>query len=348
MKLTESLKPIFGYKTINLKRINTIEYKSRKRDNKKVNIKSFNEHIIKFEQKNLSVYNQDGDKLWDKELDIDNAILRGNMSYIVVANSSNGKIYYIDYRGETRIENSIDKEVKDISINNNGYVLAMLEKEIYVFDPKGEIISNFTIPKGEVIDGDLSEDNSSIALTILTPEEKQFYSNILFYSLDGKVLAGKKYDNNIIYKIFLTNNNLLALESSKIAMIGNDGNVLWEKDFEESLNKGALTDEGLLLLNLVNKKNTIIDTKNRNLINQLDLNGNILNSTPVAGEVLGLDVLHDRIAVFTDRTIYILDRKGNIILEKKINKDIKSIGWISRKNLLAAYKDKLEVMSIDY
>lgn len=351
IKFAEILKPVLGYKSIGLKRISTIEYTTRKQDRDRVNINSFEERVIKFEKNKLVTYDLNGEKLWEKELKMKDPIIRGNKDNIVVVNPTNGKIFYIDYRGEIKLENSLDKEVIDVEINSNGYVLAMLKKEIFVFHPNGEIVSNFNIPKGEVFDGDLSEDNNTIALTILNVEEKKFYSNILFYSLDGKVLAGKKYDNDIIYKIFLINDsNLLALSDSRVLMISEDdknNNVIWVKEFEENLNKGVLSDQGILVLSLINKENTIIDTKNRNIICQLNLDGNILNKTPIAGEVLGLDVIDDEILVFTDRTIYILDKKGEIILERKINRDIKTVKWISKKNILITYKDRLEIMSLD-
>ena len=351
IKFAEILKPVLGYKSIGLKRISTIEYTTRKQDRDRVNINSFEERVIKFEKNKLVTYDLNGEKLWEKELKMKDPIIRGNKDNIVVVNPTNGKVFYIDYRGEIKLENSLDKEVIDVEINSNGYVLTMLKKEIFVFHPNGEIVSNFNIPKGEVFDGDLSEDNNTIALTILNVEEKKFYSNILFYSLDGKVLAGKKYDNDIIYKIFLINDsNLLALSDSRVLMISEDdknNNVIWVKEFEENLNKGVLSDQGILVLSLINKENTIIDTKNRNIICQLNLDGNILNKTPIAGEVLGLDVIDDEILVFTDRTIYILDKKGEIILERKINRDIKTVKWISKKNILITYKDRLEIMSLD-
>lgn len=348
IKFTQFLIPALGNKSVNFKRINTIEYIKRKQENRKVCIESFNEYIFKFEEKKLSAYDEEGNMLWEKNLDIDNAIIGGNQNSIVVANASSGKIYYIDYEGEIKIENNLEKEIMDMKINDSGHALFMLEKEVYVFNPNGESISNFTIPKGEVIDGDLSPDDSTIALTILVVEEKKIYSNILFYSLEGKVLAGKKFDNRVINKIFLTSNkSLLVLGDNNILMLTDDNNILWEKDFEETLNRGVLNDKELLVLNLIMKKNTIIDTKNKNIIAGLDLNGNILNKTPVAGEILGLDAIDDKIGVFTNRTIYIIDKKGDKVLEKKINKDIKNISWISKKNILVIYKDKLEIMEMN-
>ncbi|WP_432662034.1 DUF5711 family protein [Wukongibacter baidiensis] len=348
IKLGAGLKDMLGNKSINLKRTGIIEYAKRKQDDKKVNIEISNEHIIKFEKNKLSTYNQKGDKVWEKELSLDEAVIRGNGNIIVAAGALRGEIYFIDYEGSIKVEKSIDKKILDININNDGYVFVMLETEIYVFDPAGEIISNFVIPKGTVFDGDLSRDSSKIALTILAVEENKFYSNIIFYSLDGKVLAGKKYDNDVIYKILLTDDNtLLVLGSNKILKIAEDGNVLWEKRLDGTLNKGILTDKGVLVLNIVSKKNTIIDTKSRNTIRQLDLAGNVIKDTPVAGEVLGLDVVDDKIATFTDRTIYIFGKNGDMLLEKKINKDIKDIKWISRRNLLVKFKDRLEIMTLN-
>lgn len=348
IKLGVELKSMFGNKSITLKKIGNIEYGRKKHDDEKINIKSLNEHIIKFEKNKLSTYDQDGDKVWEKKLSIDEAVISGNRNTIVIGGALRGEIYYIDYEGKLKVEKSIDKEILDIKVNKDGHVLVMLDTEIYVFDPNGEIVSNFVIPKGIVFDGDLSKDSSRIALTTLAIEENKFYSNIIFYSLDGKVLAGKKYDNDVIYKILLTDNNkLLVLGSNKVLMIADDDSVLWEKKLEGTLNESVLTDKGMLVLNLVSKRNTIIDTKNRNTISQLDLNGNTFNDIPVAGEVSGLDVIDDKIATFTDRTIYIFGKKGDMLLEKKINRDIKDIKWISRKNLLVIFKDRLEIMSLN-
>lgn len=349
IKLGSGLKSIMGKQDMSLKKISSIEYTNSKQDGEKIDIEIFNEYIIKFEKNRLNAYDQDGEKVWEKSLSSKNVIIKGNKNIIVVADSSSGKIYYIDYKGEITLEKSLDREIVDIKINDSGYVLVMFEKKIDVLDSNGEIVSNIVIPKGEIFDGDISKDNSKIALTILAVEEKKFYSNIIFYSFDGKILAGKKYDNAVIYKIVLTDdNNLLILGDNSVLMLTEEDQVLWEKNFQDTLNKGVLADKDLLILSLVSKKNTIIDTKNRNTIFQMDLNGNILNKTPIAGEVLGLDVIDDRIAVCTGRTIYILGRKGNTILEKKINKDIKDINWISKKNLLVTYKNKMEVMAINY
>lgn len=350
IKLGTGIKSILGGKNVSLKRVGSIEYIDKKQDEGKVNVDTFNQYIFKFEKNKLSAYSKVGDKVWEKELGINgDAIIRGNLSNIVAVSSLSGEIYYIDYEGNTKVQINIEKEILDIEINDSGYVLVMLEQEIYVLDPDGEVVSNFVIPKGEVFDGTLSQDNTKVALTILAVEDKKFYSNIIFYSLDGKVLAGKKYDNDIIYKIFLTDaNKLLALGNNKVLMLSEEDEILWEKRFEEIINKGIFSDKELLVLNLVSEKNTIIDTKSRNLIGQLDSGGNILNKIPVAGEVAGLDVIDDMIAVFTDRTIYIFGKKGNTILEKKINKDIKNIKWISKKNLLVIYKNKMEIMTINY
>ncbi|MCT4565571.1 MAG: DUF5711 family protein [Maledivibacter sp.] len=348
IKFTQFLITTLGNKGVNFKRVNTIEYIKRKDENRKVYIESFNQYIFKFEQKKLHAYDKKGNMLWEKTLDIDKVIVKGNKDNIVVVDCFGGKMYYIDYEGEIKTEHNFGKEIMDMKINDSGYALVMLQEEVSVFNSHGESISNFTIPNGEVIDGDLSPDNITIALTILVAEEKKFYSNILFYSLEGKVLAGKKFDNNVINKIFLiSDKSLLVLSENSVLMLTSENNILWEKKFEETLNRGKLEDNELLVLNLVMKKNTIIDTKNKNIIGGLDLNGNILYKIPVAGEVLGLDTINDRIGVFTNRTIYIIDKKGNTILEKKINKDIKNIYWISKENLLVIYKDKLEVMEID-
>ncbi|MDK2918848.1 MAG: hypothetical protein PWQ37_1581 [Candidatus Petromonas sp.] len=349
MKFVQLIKPMLGFGSVRLKEVNTIKYLDKNDGKREITIEALNENVIKFEKDTLSLFDLKGKKLWEKKIDISKAIIKGNHEKVIVADSQTGKIFYLDYKGNETGHFLVDEPIYDIKINKDGYILIILKNKdsIYVLDSDGNKVSNINIPKGEIIDGDLSDDSSVIALSLLQIEENKFYSNILFYSLEGSILAGRKYDNDIIYRLFFVGNKeILCLKDDKIFKLTSEDKVLWEKKLEGVLHRGDLSEDGKLALNLVKKENIIIDTKNRSIVTQIDFRGKVLWETPIVGDIEGIDTYGDKVVAYTKRTLYFIDDKGNIILEKKINKDIRELYWISDDSLAIIYTDKVEIAQI--
>ena len=69
---------------------------------------------------------------------------------------------------------------------------------------------------------------------------------------------------------------------------------------------------------------------------------------PIVGNILGVEAYEDTIIAYSERTIYIIDDKGYILIEKKINKDIQDVFWISQGNFVVVFKDRMEIMTLNY
>ncbi|WIF95847.1 DUF5711 family protein [Caminicella sporogenes] len=342
------LKTVLKVGEVSLEKKNSISYINR--NDKKGVVEVLNDYIVKIENNTISLFDSEGNDLWQRKLNVQTAVVRQAIDKIIIADCERGEIIYLDYKGNILGNIQINKKIFNLKLNREGYQLITTEEnEIYVINNKGEIISNINVPKGEIIDGHLSNDHNMIVLTILNVEENNFYSNVLFYSLEGKIISGKKFSDRIILNLFFDDKaEVLGLGDGEIFKINSEGKLLWTKNIENTLNLGKISNKGSIVLSLIKKRNPIIDTKNRSVISKMSSDGNILFTTSVVGDIISIDIKKKNIAAATKRTIYLIDDKGNLILEKKINKDIKNICWISDKFLAVIFKERIEVMKVDY
>ncbi|RKD22224.1 hypothetical protein SAMN02745883_00854 [Caminicella sporogenes DSM 14501] len=342
------LKTVLKVGEVSLEKKNSISYINK--NDKKGVVEVLNDYIVKIENNTISLFDSEGNDLWQRKLNVQTAVVRQAIDKIIIADCERGEIIYLDYKGNILGNIQINKKIFNLKLNREGYQLITTEEnEIYVINNKGEIISNISVPKGEIIDGHLSNDHNMIVLTILNVEENNFYSNVLFYSLEGKIISGKKFSDRIILNLFFDDKaEVLGLGDGEIFKINSEGKLLWTKKIENTLNLGKISNKGSIVLSLIKKRNPIIDTKNRSVISKMSADGNILFTTSVVGDIISIDIKKKNIAAATKRTIYLIDDKGNLILEKKINKDIKNICWISDKFLAVIFKERVEVMKVDY
>lgn len=346
LKLISNITNFFGTDKVDFKRIGSIKYSSKNLRESKAFISHINKHVIKFEDNRLELFSIEGKKLWEKNLNIVDPMIIGNNSIIVIGDLETGNIYYLDYEGKEVGNFTVKGSIYDMKINEDGYILTLLKNEskLYLLNEKAKEVLSINIPKGEIVDGSISKDNQTISIVLLNAEEDGFYSNLLFYALDGRVLAGKKYGNEVIYKLIFTDSDgVIALSSKKIFMTNKESKIVWEREVEDHLNRAAYNN-GKLALNIVKRKNIIIDTKNRSSVSIVDNEGKVLFKNPIADELEGLDIYKNQIVAHTDRTVFLIDDKGNIALEKKINKDIKDIGWIDDERLIIYYNDRVEII----
>lgn len=351
IKAVSILKPMLGFEEKNLKTLKTIDFKTNVTEDKNLLVKGVVEYICKYENNTISLYDNKGNFLWEKNESIEDPLIIGNDHFFIVSDKINGKVYYLDYQGNTLATINTERKIYDIKTYNNEYVAISLEEEskVILLDKNGEEITNIVVPKGEILDFQLSNNRDIIAISLLNVEEYDYYSNILLYSLDGRVLAGSKVEETIVFNLYFDENDrVFAFGDNKMLIISKEEGISWKKNITEVINKIDIMRADRIVVSFIKSKNTIIDTKNRSTINQMNLDGEVLYQTPIPEDILGLDSISNTIVAFSERTIYIIDNKGNIIIEKKINKDIEDIFWISDGDLALILKDKIEIITLNY
>ncbi len=348
VKLVDFIKPILGFEDIKLKKINQINIDSDL-ENVKVKAKSIGGNIILSQGNTVLSFDEDGKVLWEKDLSISEPYFGGSADRIIIGDLSKGYIFYLDKEGNTVKDILLEEPIYTLEITANGYTLAVLENsnKINVYNNDGEETGSFEVPKGEIIAASLEDEDKVLVLSIIDTEDERFYSNIIFYDIEGKVLAGKKHDNKIIYKLqFINGDEVMAMGYNNILLFNKSNEIIWKKKIDDKINKIDFNNEGLAVVNLIKEKGILVDTKNRTTIATVDKEGEMLSQTPIPEDIEGIDIYNNSILGFSTRTLFLLDDKRNIAIEKKLNKDIKEVWWITESNIGVVYKDEIEIIKM--
>lgn len=290
----------------------------------------------------LTFYDLEGNAAWKKGLDLESPRLFANGSYLVLADVDKGEVWRANYEGQ--IVNHIEKDfpLGGVYQNLENFLLYFSREgnRLHVIDDKGKTITEITIPKGHILDAAISNDYSVIAVSALSIENEKYYSSILFYSLDGAVMAGNRYDGEIIFNVFFTREDeLKALSNNGVFSMTRDGDVRWEKSFEKNLVRADWNDDGDIAMILE-------DASGASVYQGIDASGTCTEELPLDGGVLQLRLNERRIAVFLDRRVQIFNWKGRLEGEIEADFEIEGGGWLDEDRMVLIYGNRIEIIDL--
>ena len=290
----------------------------------------------------LTFYDSEGVSLWEKAFEAENPRVFANETYIVFADAEKGKLWRMDYSGET--VNSLKKDfpLGGVYQNRKNYLLYFGEEgnQLDVIDNKGKTITEITVPKGHILDAAISDTSSIVAVSTLSIENEKYYSSILFYNLDGTVIAGNRYDGEIIFRTFFTGmDELKALANDGAFSMSRDGDVEWEKKIDGNLSRADINDAGYISM-VIEKED------GKQAYSGLDENGDFSDEIEIEGEASIVSCNGRHGAVFTKKAVRIFDLKGR--LEGVIESDfeIEGGGWLGDDRIMLVYENRMEIMDI--
>lgn len=298
--------------------------------------------VAVFENGNLSFYTGEGEKLWQKSFDLKAPRLFANEAYLILADIETGGVIRLDYGGE--VINRIEKTfpLGGVSQNRENYMVYFSREgnRLDVIDNKGKTITEITIPKGHILDVAISNSNNIIAVSTLSVQSEKYYSSILFYSLDGAVLAGNRYDGEIIFSVgFTQEDELKALANDGIFSMSRDGDVRWEQRLDKTLVRAGENPLGYLGL-------VLEDVSGNAFYRGLTEQGTFTEETPLSEAVVAVRLNDQLAAVFMDRSVAVFDKKGR--LEGMIPTDFKVLdgGWVDETRLALVYDNRIEILTL--
>ncbi len=290
----------------------------------------------------LAFYDLEGTSVWKKEIEAENPRLFANETYIVLADAEQGKLWRLNYAGE--IVNTLEKEfpLGGLYQNRENFLLYFGQEGnlLDVIDDKGKTITEITIPKGYILDAAISDSSNIIAVSTLSIDNEKYYSSILFYNLDGIVMAGNRYDGEIIFRTFFTpSDNLKALAGNRVFSMSREGDVLWEEELEGKLSRADLDDSGYVSM--------IVEAINGDMIYFGIGDDGIFSKETVLDEIsTGVSFNGKYGAAFMKKTVAIFDDNGR--LQGKIESDfeIEGGGWLAEDRIMLVYENRMEIIDI--
>jgi hypothetical protein len=343
------IKNLMGRGEMEFSKLGVIQYDR----SENTDIQAYGNNVAVYSDGTLTVYNDQGTALWEIKQPIERPKLVSSEQLLFLGDKEKGNIFCFDTLGNPIWTVESGQKIEDM-VSNQGFVVMWSKGEeqgstIFIYDVSGKQKGTIKLGKGDIIDGAISKDGSVVALSVLDIENDKIETNVILYGADGKLLGGNKYDNQVIPKLFFhEDNRLFNVGDHKLIGFDKSKGLLWSKEMDASLNRVSWNEEGFVVLSLVNNKNMIMDTKNRNYLMMMNMDGQEIGRVPMKAEVLGVDTKGKNITAYTKRTLYFFTKTGKELGEKKVNSDIHGVHMLTEDRMVLVLNNKLEITKVKY
>ena len=325
--------------------------------NKSNQICVYSKYIALLNEKKIVLYNSYGEKISEFSVDINNAIFDSSNKYLAVAENG-GKNLYLLQDTTYLWSGSISGEIKQIHVNQNGYVGVVTTDSTYkaivtLYSPEGKEMFKKYLSSTRVIDISISKDNKYLALAEVDTSGTLIQSNVEVVSIesatsnkeDAKVYYYSADKGKLITKIkYQDKNKIVCMYDSSIQIITNHQES--EKILLENSN---ITYASVNLSNCyiyveeeitgIFKSNSILHINST--ISQ-SKQENTYHLDEVAKEVYTYENV---IAVNVGSDVYFINENGWLIKKFSSKQEITNVSF---SNNLAAviYKDRIEIINL--
>lgn len=297
--------------------------------------------IVVFEKNLLKIYDYEGKKQ-SKKINKDQKQQEINTlkDRIFLTDIQSGKIIIWNDQLEKIKEINIKEEILLIKEDKNDQYLGIHTKRndgterILMITKDGEIAGEISgFKKGKVIDYSFNSKKEMVAIAVVS-YNTEYSTNILITDIQGKILGGKMFKNEIIPKIFLTNESeIICVATNRIIKLNKNKEIQWENSkkvdkvgYSQSNDTLILCEEGI-----TNTKVTLLNTQNT-----------VLYEAPLDGKIKKIVGNAKRTILYGNRTI--CDVSKTSLNETKINKDIEWAEVTDNGNIVICDNKRIEIL----
>ena len=319
------------------------------------NVYAFNKYIGILNKNQFSIYGNNGNEEAKLEITITNPIFNADNRFLVIGESNGQKIYLLEDK-QIVWENSIEGNISQIYVNENGYVAVIISDASYksvvsMFDPKGNEIFKTFLSSTMAIDVSISKDNKYLAIAEVDTSGTIIQSNIRIMSIekaktDPENAIEKNYkseqDKLITNVKYQAQNKLICMYTDKITIIENE------------------------------QENTLVDNKDKKIISQsIELENNAVSIEEKSSGIFSADSVVNITNIDTKevkqytvdsvvKEIYTKDNVVALTLGTEIE-FVSTNGWLIKRyianqeitNVTVAnniagiiYRDKIEIINL--
>lgn len=308
--------------------------------------------IVKSEQSSFVFYDLEGEPVWEKEINSPSPIVRFSQEAIVVGDLGTGEIYSLNHSGVINKSITGLGRLQDLRLGDNGVIVAILEKdnEVVLLNKLLEELTRISLPKGDLIDFDLSSNKSLLAFSFIKMDKSNFYSNVLLYTLDGRLIGATNFEQQYLFDLKVVEDNVVGVLDNEVFVLNSENELLKSIEIDRRIEAFYLSEDGYIFLNLTKNPDDLTDTRPNNVISVLDLNGKKVMDDIIVESTINQLIANDvYLSFLSGDKIYQLDKKtGELLKIQSLEKDALKVHLINKNVLGVEYIDKFDVYSLTY
>lgn len=325
----------------------------------KVSLRRLGNHIVRVSGDGVTMFDYEGNSIWDKPFNMMNPKVVANDSYLAVGDLSSRDVYLFNEEGFIR-SFSVDNPIIMFDVNLGGIVVIIGQNEkghvIQLFDESGKELvrrETFLENDGYPLAMDVSDDGTKMVTSYLFVQGEAVTSNLTFFDFSYK---GQKF-NERVAGAYGVDGTLIPevsfLDDKRVSAIGDNQLIFYNVDVKpEELARVPLNNEV--------KKVTYSEEKLLILMGKaLSGEGAIAENTLIAykptGEV-AFTTEHERQITFLGGSrgkYYIEDEQsirecynGKINWDTPLKEEIKYIESLGRNKFLIVLQNEYRVVKV--
>ena len=314
----------------------------------------YNKYVCILNEKNLKLYNQNGENITDISVDINTAIFSSNDKYLAIAEKG-GQEFCVILDRTYLWKQKIEGEIKQVYINKNGYVALVTTDTTYksiitVYDANGKQLMKNYLSTTRVIDVSISNDNQYLAFAEMDTSGTLIKSNVKIISIekaqknseDSTVYTKESTNSKMIIKIqYQDKNELVCVYDDGISVVkDNKESEMIKKEDNITFMSGKLKNN---IAYIKEEQNGVFDSSSiLNIVNTSNNQASTYKFDEIAKEMYTNENI---IGVNIGTEIYFIGTNGMLVKKYTSTQEITNV-MLSNNLGIIIYKDRIEIIGL--
>lgn len=308
--------------------------------------------IIQYWDGILYAYDVMGAQTWNTHLGIINPIIKVKENSVYIVDNNTNQLVKIDEKGEVLYRYTFESPLNNFSIDDDGYIILQYPLEnnmvkLKILNEEGRPYSEILLTEGDVMNTSISKEYDFVAVnTLITNNVLE--SRILTYDIKGQLIGSNQLDDQLVLEFgYDKKGNLITITEEEVFAIDKDNKILWKTPIDKIKKIKKLPHEYMVFYCQQQRKNPFVHAGGEEDLKIMKYDGKVIGKGRLDEEILGLDLDMERIVLHSNRSIYLLDRKGKLKKEHKYTSDIENVFVFPKGYLTVIYKGKISFYKIN-
>lgn len=309
--------------------------------------KLFKNYIVLASKDGVKWYDKSGKLLQEKAMTLIQPVLKIAGSYLVVADVGGRDVYV--YKDKTLLwSKKLDDEIISVNISEWGISsIVMQSKEfktsVQVFDENG--VDKYTKMCAEdiVLSAMVLKSGEDVVINKLSTDGIKTGTTLEFLNIyEEKPIATIEINEQITPILFSTGKTQVAVGTNVIVAADEKGKELWRKSASLIYCTAPETSKYIVYAGAL-----ITNGKETHKVITVNSAGETVYSFDINEKILGMHLYGDRVALRTQRSIYLYTLKGQKVSEYHSPNEIQDVYLIGKKQIVLMHGGSISVMNMD-
>ena len=324
-------------------------------DGQKSSVYAYSRYVAILNKNKLNIYNSAGANQQTLDVEIQNPIFHSTNRFLSIAEKNGGSIYVIE---DDKIlwKNTVEGNISQIQINENGYVGVVIkgttyESIIVVYDFKGKELFKTYLSSSNTVDISISKDNKFLAVAEVDTSGTIVQSQIKVISIETAMenpteAIQKTYkseaDKLIINLEYNNRNKLVVMYNNSISVIEEEKENIIVDDTDKNISFKSIDLNNSIVY--VNEKSSGLFTAD-SYINIIELDTKKDNEYIVNSVIKELYSKGNIIAVNLGTQIEFINKDAGLVKRYIADQEITKI-TVSENIGAIMYNDRIEIINL--